>query len=260
MSEIKEAVYQDITYEESDHVGVLTINRPEKHNALRFTTYDEIEEVVRTTTARALIITGAGRSFCSGDDLQEVMMGTEAPRKYADMTPLGKALLEADVPIIAAVNGAAVGWGMELCLLADLRIASARARFGEIFVKRGLVPDVGGMTRLESIVGRQQAMRLLLTGDIIDAAEAQRIGLVLDVVEPEALLDSARALAGSIAANPPLAVRRTKAGLRLAGEKREYEEFGRWFSAAIRDLKGTRDHKESVAAFLEKREPHYTGE
>ena len=254
-------MYTDIVYEESDHIGIVTINRPEKHNALRFTTYDEIEEVVRTTRARALIITGEGRSFCSGDDLQEVMLGGDTrPRKYDGITPLGAALLETDVPTIAAVNGAAVGWGMEMCLLCDLRIASDRAKFGEIFVKRGLVPDAGGMTRLESIVGRQEALRLLLTGDIIDAQEALRLGLVLDVVEGGSLLDRARELAGAIAANPPLAVRRTKEGLRLAAERREYEKFGTWFSQAIADLKTTSDHKESVAAFLEKRTPRYTGE
>lgn len=254
-------MFTDIVYEESDHIGVITINRPEKHNALRFTTYDEIEEVVRTTRARALIITGEGRSFCSGDDLQEVMLGGETrPRKYDGITPLGAALLETDVPTIAAVNGAAVGWGMEMSLLCDLRVASTRARFGEVFVKRGLVPDAGGMTRLESIVGRQEALRLLLTGDIIDASEARRIGLVLDVVDDGDLLPRARDLAGSIAVNPPLAVRRTKEGLRLASARRDYVEFGQWFAGAIADLKQTSDHKESVAAFLEKRPPQFTGE
>lgn len=259
--------FEDITYTETDHVGVLTINRPEKHNALRFETYDEIDLVVRTTRARALVITGAGRSFCSGDDLQEVMTakpvdadGNLRRTSYGGLTPLARTLLETDVPTIAAVNGAAVGWGMELAVLCDVRIASVKARFGEIFVKRGLVPDVGGSARLARIIGHQNAMRLLLTGDIVDAAVAWKLGLVLEVVEPEALMDTALGFAGSIAANPPLAVRRTKEGLRELATGASEEEFGTWFSAAIRDLKETRDHRESVAAFLEKREPRYTGE
>src|SRR3954454_4478985 len=163
-------------------VDVITINRPEVRNALTFKTYDELERAVRTTTARCLVITGADPAFCSGDDVRAVMGGGEradrpvvvAPR----LTPAADALLYSNVPIVAAVNGAAVGWGMELALMADIRVASEFARFGELFVLRGLISDAAGLGRLAQLVGREKAAELLFTGDVIDAAEALRIGLV----------------------------------------------------------------------------------
>lgn len=136
----------DIRYEADGDVGVVTLNRPDVHNALRRRTYDELTDLVRTASARVLVITGAGRTFCSGDDVRELITSGEAtpPRPEPRLTPAADALLHTDVPVIAAVNGPAVGWGMELALMADLRIAGKRARFGELFVKRGLCSDVAG--------------------------------------------------------------------------------------------------------------------
>src|SRR5262249_16445609 len=172
--------------------------------------------------------------------------------------PAAEALLTRDVPVIAAVNGPAVGWGMELALMADFRVASERAKFGELFVLRGLCCDVAGLARLASLVGREKAAELLYTGEVIDAAEALRIGLVSRVVAPDALLDGAVALAQKIAGKPPLAVRRIKAGLREALDP-DYQALGAWVSRSLAELFRTEDHREGVKAFLEKRPAKYVG-
>jgi enoyl-CoA hydratase len=167
-------------------------------------------------------------------------------------------LLHCDVPIVAAVNGAAVGWGMELALMADIRVASDKARFGELFVLRGLVSDVAGIGCLAGVVGRELAAELLLTGRIIDAAEAVRIGLVSSMVEHASLMDAALDVASRIAANPPLATRAIKQGLRKALDP-DWAELGTWVSATLGELFATADHREGVASFSEKRPPKFTG-
>ena len=253
----------ELRYEVHGHVGVITLDRPEARNALTFTTYRELEDAVRSTTERCLVITGADPAFCSGDDVKQVMAGA-GDRVAADLavtpslTPAADALLHTDVPVIAAVNGAAVGWGMELALMADLRVASERARFGELFVKRGLCCDAPGIGRLAQLVGRERAAELLFTGRIVDAAEARDIGLVGRVVPHDELLPTALALAQEIAANPPLAVQRMKQGLRRALDP-DWHELGSWVTASLAELFRTADHREGVAAFLDKREPHFDG-
>jgi enoyl-CoA hydratase len=245
-------------------VEVVTIDRPEARNALTHTTYAELEHAVRSTSARCLVITGADPAFCSGDDVRKVMapVGQANPAerlaRQPRITPAAQALLHSDVPIVAAVNGPAVGWGMELSLMCDLRVASERARFGELFVLRGLVSDVAGLGRLASLVGREHAAELLYTGRVIDAEEAYRIGLVSRVVPHDELLPAALDLAARIARNPPLAVRTIKQGLRSALDP-DWEELGRWVSANLARLFTTNDHREGVASFLEKRPPNFTG-
>src|SRR5438045_1187887 len=159
------------------------------------------------------------------------------------LTPAADALLHTDVPIVAAVNGAAVGWGMELSIMADLRVASEKAKFGELFVLRGLNCDVPGLGRLAHLVGREKAAELLYTGQVIDAEEALRIRLVGRVVPHEDLLPTAMELAGRIAANPPLAVQRLKAGLREALDP-DWKELGAWVSSSLAELVQTEDHRE----------------
>lgn len=252
----------DITVRRDGFVDVITIQRPEVRNALRFQTYDELEAAVRGTDARAIVLTGADPAFCSGDDVREVMGGGEradAPVVVAPrLTPAAGALLYSNVPIIAAVNGAAVGWGMEMAMMCDLRVASERAKFGELFVLRGLCTDVAGIGRLAQLVGRETAAELLFTGDVIDAATAKAIGLVSRVVAHDDLLPTALELAHKIAARPPLAVAKIKDGLRRALDP-DWDELGIWVSTSLTELFRTDDHREGVRSFLERREPRFVG-
>jgi enoyl-CoA hydratase len=253
--------YEDITLQLEDEIAVLTLNRPDVRNALRHQTFAEIEDAVLHLSARVLIVTGADPAFCAGDDVRAIMGAGEVQerrRRTPRLTPAADALLFTDIPIIAAVNGAAVGWGMELALMADFRIISERARFGELFVRRGLVSDPAGLVRLAQLVGREKAAELLMTGDIIDAAEACRIGLAGRVVPHEELVPAAWTLARRIAANPPLAVRAIKDGLRRALDP-DWTALGRWVSETLDALFQTDDHREGVRSFLEKREPNFTG-
>src|SRR4051794_33362729 len=254
-------MYQDLGYELRDHVGVITLDRPDVHNALRRQTYAELEDAVRTTEARVLVITGRDPSFCSGDDVREIMTGAGPPPELVAsprITPAAEALLTTNVPVIAAVNGSAVGWGMELALMADLRVASERARFAELFVERGLCCDVAGLGRLVQLVGRERASELLFTGRRVEADEALRIGLVSRVVAHEDLMDCALELATTIAGKPPLAVAKLKAGLREAADP-DWARLGEWVSESLAELFATDDHREGVQAFLEKRAPVYRG-
>ena len=253
----------ELRYEEHDHVGVITLDRPEARNALTHTTYAELEDAVRTTSARCLVITGTDPAFCSGDDVKQIMVGAgeavaSGLRRAPALTPAAEALLYTDVPIVAAVNGAAVGWGMELALMADIRVASERAKLGELFVHRGLCSDVPGIGRLAQLVGRERAAELLFTGRVVEATEAKELGLVSRVVPHDELLPTAMELAQAIANNPPLAVQRLKHGLRLALDP-DWHELGAWVSQSLGELFQTADHREGVAAFLEKRPARYEG-
>jgi len=251
-----------------DHVGTITLNRPDARNALTWGMYAELERLVReapATGARCLVVTGADPAFCSGDDVRQVMGGGaegKAPLTTAErtprLTPAADALLHCDLPVVAAVNGAAVGWGMELAMMADIRVASERAKFGELFVLRGLVSDVAGIGRLAQLVGRERAAELLFTGDVIDAVSARTAGLVSRVVAHDDLLPTAHVLAARIAANPPLAVQQLKAGLRRAVDP-DWHDLGAWVSATLANLFTTADHREGVRAFLEKRPPVFEG-
>lgn len=259
--------FTDVTWDRRGDVGVITLNRPESRNALTWEMYAELERLTRAAEpdgVRCLVVTGADPTFCSGDDVKQVMgggaegaaplAGARAPR----LTPAADALLHTNVPVIAAVNGAAVGWGMELAMMADIRVASEKARFGELFVLRGLVTDICGLGRLAQLVGREKAAELVFTGDIIGAPEAKEIGLVSRVVPHDELMNTATALAERIAANPPLAVRALKAGLRRALDP-DWRDLGEWVSSTLGRLFQTEDHREGVRSFLEKRPATYVG-
>jgi enoyl-CoA hydratase/carnithine racemase len=256
-----------VLYDVRDHICRITLNRPERRNALNPRAYAEIEAAFRHASAdvevRCVVVTGADPAFCSGEDIKEMMTGEArpepaTPRVRFEPTPAAMAAIECDKPVIAAVNGPAVGWGMELALYADMRIASEKAVFAELFIKRGLISDMGGLLRLPAIVGPAKAAELLYTGDVIDAAEALRIGLVTEVTPHAELMTRALALAGRIAVNSPLALRYMKEGLsRTAyGDPRE---VGAWAIEIIYKLFQTEDHREGVKSFLEKRAPVFTG-
>ena len=248
--------------------GLLTItmNRPERRNALNPRAYAEVAAAFRAAATdpevRCVVVTGADPAFCAGEDVKEMMTGERRERADArapaQPTPAAMAALDCMKPVIAAVNGAAVGWGMELALFADIRIASERASFAELFIKRGLVADVGGLWRLPAIVGPSKAAELLFTGDLIDANAALKVGLVSEVVPHAELMPRALALAARIAANPPLALTAMKEGLRRASHGNAHE-IGSWAIETIYRLFDTEDHREGVRSFLEKRPPMFRG-
>jgi enoyl-CoA hydratase/carnithine racemase len=253
-------------YEVNDHIATITMNRPHRFNAMNLVSYQETTDAFKRADAdpevRCVVFTGAGRGFCSGDDVQELMGGDglEGMREGGGLKieiP-GPVMQRMDCPVIAAVNGAAVGYGFEMALLADIRVASEKARFSQMFVRRGLVAGAPSYALLTQLTGPAHAAEILLTGEMISAERALELGVVSQVVEHDSLLDEARALAAKIAANPPLAVRRGKRALQLArtGKTAELDKHAR---DALAELIRTNDHKESVAAYLEKREASFTG-
>ena len=258
-----------VLYDVQDHVAQITLNRPQRRNALNRRAYDELEAAFRHASAdpdvRCVLVTGSDPAFCSGEDVKEMMTGDAPPEVVATVprvrfapTPAAMAVIECEKPVIAAVNGSAVGWGMELALYADIRVASQNAVFAELFIKRGLICDVGGLWKLPAIVGPAKAAELLFTGQAIDAAEAERIGLVSYTLPHQDLMPKAKAMAASIAANPPMALRYMKEGLRRFSPG-DPQEIGAWAIEIIHRLFATEDHREGVQSFLQKRAPVFTG-
>src|SRR6266705_1961735 len=213
--------YQYLLYDTQDTIVTLTLNRPDRLNALGDTLREELCDALGRASAdpaaRVIVITGAGRGFCAGGDMKaahEVQEGVRERALLDRVAPLRDkvvlAMRDAPKPIIAAVNGAAAGAGMNLALACDMRIASTAAKFAQAFVRRGLHPDWGGTYFLPRAVGMAKACELTYTGDVIDAAEALRLGIVSRVVAPEELLPVAYELARKIAAGPPVAIRLAK--------------------------------------------------
>jgi enoyl-CoA hydratase/carnithine racemase len=258
-----------VQYEPADHVVTIRLNRPGVRNALNREAYAQLEaafrQAQRDPAVRCVVLTGSDPAFCSGDDVKAIMLGGEREAAVAQLrevrprpTAAALAVLECDRPVIAAVNGAAVGWGVDLALFCDIRIASDRAKFGELFIKRGLIADLGGLWRLPQVVGLSRAAELLFTGDIIDAQEAERIGLVSRVVPHEQLLSSTYELAQRIAVNAPLALRYMKEGLRRATYG-DVQELGAFIGNTLAYLFGTEDHREGARSFVERRAPVFKG-
>lgn len=260
-------VSTDIRYEVADRVATITIDRPEKRNAMTYAMLGEFHAALARAAAddaaRAIILTGSGGSFCAGTDLADLSDTPTSDRARRSPTETGRAawwpLTACPKPVVCAVDGAAAGMGAEFTSQCDVRIASTRARFGWVFVHRGLVADTGaGTWLLPRLVGPTNAMRLLFSGEFIDAAEALRIGYVSEVVEPEALLDAARAEAERFLKGSPHAIALTKQ-LLYAGLERTTDEHMAAHRDALAACFTSEDHREGVAAFLERREANFTG-
>ncbi len=261
---------EHLRYEVDGPVATITLDRPERLNALTGQTMAEIGEALARLEAdpqaRVAILTGAGRGFCSGGDrkatAERVRDGEFGHEPGPASRPFYRAMqlfTTLDKPVIAAVNGPAVGGGMDLALWCDVRIASERASFGELYIERGLVPDMGGLFLLPRLVGYGKAAELLLTGEILDAEAALRIGLVNHVVPHDALLERTREMALRIAAKPGNGVRATKRALaRLLAP--DWERESDYHAALQSELLDTRDFVEADRAFVEKRAPEFQGD
>lgn len=263
------ADYQTILYERRGRVGVITLNRPEKLNAWNPRMEGEFIDAVSSASSDrevgALVVTGAGRAFCAGGDISRWSADLaskeerrpESPLLQRDGSPEVPIVLRRGKPIIAAINGPAIGIGLTMPLACDIRIASERATFSVRFVKVGLTPECGSSRYLPAVAGIDNALYLALTGRIIDAAEAKERGLVDRVVPHEKLMDEAMALAGEIAANPGDAVWAAK---RLIHENAAEGDLRRVVTQeghTLREMRVLPDHAEAVRAFMEKREPRF---
>ncbi len=255
-------IYDNLLYKVKDNIALIIINRPKALNALNTETLNElvnaIEEVQNDKEIKAAIITGEGRAFVAGADIAQMKALTTV--KGREMTILGQRVFDKieniDKPVIAAVNGFALGGGCELAMACDIRIASEKAKFGQPEVNLGIIPGYGGTQRLPRLVGKGMAKYLIYTGEMIDAAEAYRIGLVQKVVAPEELVDKAVDVAKTIMSKAPIAIKMAKHainnGLNLdlhSGIAYEAEAYTTTFS--------TEDRVEGMTAFAEKREADF---
>jgi enoyl-CoA hydratase len=257
--------YETLLCEIKDQVARVTLNRPQVLHALNAQVFDELEHVFMAlagdTEVRVILLTGAGqKAFAAGADINEIertdVAGGEA--KALRGQEVFRMIETCGKPVIACINGFALGGGCELAMACTMRLASETARMGQPEVKLGLIPGYGGTQRLPRLVGQPMALKLLLTGDMIGAAEALRIGLVDEVVSADKLMERAEALAGAIVAMAPLAIAGCMEAVRwgselglVAATEVEAEIFGR--------LCGTADKAEGIKAFLEKRTAVWTG-
>lgn len=251
---------------DNDGIATVVIHRPQALNALNAATVEELDrlfaELAANSAAKVIIITGSGeKSFVAGADIREMKdKNAVEARQWSQLAQeVFQKIEELPKPVIAAVNGYALGGGCELAMACDIRIASEKARFGQPEVSLGIPPGFGGTQRLPRLVGKGRAKELLFTGEIIDAAEAYRIGLVNQVAVPEELMDKARAMAYKLMTRAPFAVQVCKAAVNKgmdmdlnSATAYEAEVFGLCFA--------TRDQKEGMAAFIEKRKANFTGE
>jgi len=256
--------YENVLLEKEDRVAILTINRPKAMNALNNDTLLDIKgaitEIKEDSSIDVLIITGADKAFVAGADISFMQPLTAIEGRA--FGALGQAVFRAieamEKPVIAAVNGFALGGGCELAMCCDFRVASTKAKFGQPEVGLGITPGFGGTQRLPRLVGSGMAKQMLYTADIIDAAEALRIGLVNSVVEPEELMDFVKKIAKRIVSKAQVAVRLSKVaateGMQTDIDRSmtiEADAFGLCFATA--------DQKEGMSAFVEKRKPGFVG-
>jgi 2-(1,2-epoxy-1,2-dihydrophenyl)acetyl-CoA isomerase len=258
--------YQTLLVERAGAFATITLNRPEARNAIDLPMRQDLvaalDEVEADEAVRVLILTGAGGHFCAGGDVKSMraqrLTAAEGRARVEMLNRMVLRLVDFPRPTIAMVDGHAVGAGTNLALCCDLVVASDRARFGELFNKIGLAPDGGGTWLLSRLVGLARAQELIFTGEVFDAAEAARIGLVNRVVPVADLAKVTRALAETIAAGPPNVVRLAKHMVNRAATTDlaaalDLEAYSQGLSIAADD------HQEGIAAFFEKRPPKFTG-
>ncbi len=252
-----------LVQQRESNVAVLTVNRPDKLNALNAQVIADLGNAVAELEAgsvRAAILTGAGRAFVAGADIAQMATMTPAQAKafsYAGHE-LGARIENARFPLIAAVNGFALGGGCELALCCDFIYASTKAKFGQPEVKLGLMPGFGGTTRLPRRVGPGRARELVYSGEMIRADEAERIGLVNRVLEPDELMPAALKTAELIATRAPLAVRESKRVV-LRGLESDLVTANELEAQAFATLFGSEDQREGTSAFIDQRDPTFTG-
>lgn len=256
--------YQTLTLDVADRIATIATNRPDKLNALNDQLITELglamHEVLGRDDVAGVILTGTGRAFVAGADIGEV--GAASPVEARRLARKGQEVFRlfetSPKPTIAAVNGFALGGGCEVAMCCHVRVASEAARFGQPEVKLGLLPGYGGTQRLPRLVGKGRALQLLLTGEMIDAAEAYRIGLVNLVVPAAELIDRARVLLTAMIANAPAALALTIEAVN-SGYDLPLEEALRHEATAFGLSAATEDMREGTRAFLEKRPPRFTG-
>ncbi len=262
--------YEDLQYDVTGNIATITLNREQTLNALtpamRVSLLAAVTNAGEDDNIRAIVITGAGRGFCSGGDVKAMNEARKAGTGSGiddKIDPIRDAVVlairNAPKPVIAAVNGAAAGAGMNIALASDIRIAANTAKFGQTFSKRGLHPDWGGTYFLPRIVGTAKACELIWSGRMIAAAEALELGIVSELTEPEGLMPRVIELATSFAEGPPIAIRMAKRAIykNLESDLKSALEFETY---AQNTCSATEDAREGIAAFVEKRPPVFTGQ
>jgi enoyl-CoA hydratase/carnithine racemase len=260
--------YKDILYTRENGVATITLNRPDKRNSF---SPDMVTSILQAGTEAAadkevkvLLVTGAGPAFCAGGDVKAMadfanpQRDPNARDAVAEGSPLYRLLHHFPKPTVAAINGVCVGGGFELALACDIRIASDKARFSEAFIRRGMIPMGSGTFMLPRLIGIDKAFLLILTGDMIDAREAERIGLVTRVVPHDELQATVTELTEKLSKAAPLAVRAVKQAI-YRGLDSSLDEALDWVVDQNKELAKTGDHEEGSRAFVEKREPFFKG-
>jgi enoyl-CoA hydratase len=255
--------FTNILTREEEGIGFITINRPDLRNALNLETLSEIEEVLdkwrNNHDVKVIVFIGAGnKSFAAGADIAQLNKRTMVQALQPNMTATYRKIEEYDKPTLAAINGFALGGGLELALACDIRIASLNAKMGLPEVGLAIMPGAGGTQRLSRIIGKGKAMEMILTGDIISAPEAERFGLISRVVRQEELIDTVKKYARKICLKGPLALRLAKAVVNR-GADIEIDTALYLEKLAQTILVGSEDKLEGTQAFLDKRVPHFQG-